>query len=209
MKKRILFTFFSFLLLTSIYAQEWKTVADKTAFMNRYATESAKINTIKSDLIQQKKLKSLKDPVVLKGFFYYKKENNIRMEYPSQNYAMIIKKEEIYIKEEKTGDKFKKVSNKTTHQINNLISRWMQGKGMDGTEFQAAVFENDKQFLLKLSPVVSSYKKMFTEVKIYVDKASYTADKVEMADKRGNNISYTYTNKVFNEPLKESLFKEN
>ena len=81
---RKLFIISILLLITNLSDAQhagYKPVTDMAAFKQDFTAASQKIQTIKSDFLQEKNLAMLSDKIVSKGKFWFKKNNLVRMEY--------------------------------------------------------------------------------------------------------------------------------
>ena len=82
-------------------ATEFTQVKDLKALEEKLNSNLEKINSIKSDFIQQKQLEYLDETIVSKGQFWFKKENQLRWAYDEPfEYVIILSNGKFIIKDE-------------------------------------------------------------------------------------------------------------
>lgn len=203
---------FSFLLpLFAAGQNNFSPCTDETAFRINYKEMSAKINTLKADFLQEKSISMLKDKLVSHGSFYFKKDSKVRMEFTQPfKYLFILNGNKIFI----TDSQNKKTqtnagSSKIFRKINQLISGTINGALLSGNDFDSRIFENNRQYLLELKPNIKEIREFFSQFKIYIDKQTYQVEKMEMIELSGDKTTITYSNRLLNIPLNDSLFTVN
>ena len=90
--------------------------------------------------------------------------------------------------------------------VNQIIIDCVQGTAIDSKEFHVKVFENDKQYLLAMSPVKKEMKDFFSNIHLYIDKADYSVSRMEMIEPNNDNTVFTFLNKKFNESIADTFF---
>lgn len=204
--------FFSLLLLVCFsnarsQAPGYKAIRDAETFRKNFAEASQKILSIQSDFVQVKHLAMLKDKVTSKGKFYYKKANKVRIEYASPfKYLMVLNNNQMMVKDEEKTSNYNTRSNKMMQSVNTIMLDCMRGTVYNNKEFQVQVFENGKEFLLQLLPTTSVMKKMFSRIEVYLDKTDFNVVRLNMVEQGGDNSLMTFTQRVMNPSLNETLF---
>lgn len=180
---------------------------DDAAFHAQFAAASQKINSLKSDFVQEKNISLLDDKIVSKGSFWFKKENSVRMEYhqPFQ-YLLIINGTNIYIKDSQKENKISTRSNKLFQQINQIIIDCVNGKALQGNEFTTRIFEGSTAYLAELTPVEKNMKNFFSHINMMIDKKNYSVSRIEMHEPSGDDTSIQFKNPQFNTALPDALF---
>jgi outer membrane lipoprotein-sorting protein len=202
--------FLAFILFSStVFAQhpDYTPVADTATFKQQFAAASQKVNTIKSDFIQEKNLSMLSEKITSKGKFWFKKDNMVRMEYnqPFQ-YLMILNKNDIYIKDGQKENKISTKSNKLFQQINQIMVDCVKGSAFSNKDFSVKVFQNNTGYLIEMSPINKTLKDMFKNINVVVDKKQYSVNSIEMLETSGDNTIITFVNKEINTNLPDALF---
>lgn len=194
---------------SSIIAQHagYSPVADTATFKQQFAAASQKINTIKSDFVQNKNLSMLSEKITSKGKFWFKKENMVRMEYTQPfQYLMILNKNDIYIKDGQKENRVSTKSNKLFQQINQIMVDCVRGTAFSNKDFSVKVFQNTSNYLIEMSPVNKTLKEMFKNINVTVDKKQYAVNAIEMLETSGDNTTIAFTNKEINTTVSDALF---
>lgn len=207
--KKVFSLLVGLLIIISSQAQPsgFKPVGDLTSFKNYFAQASTKITAIESDFSQVKNLAMIKDKMLSKGKFYYKKDKKVRIEYTSPyKYMMVINGNDMKVKDEQKTSNYNAKSNKMMQSINNVMMDCMRGTVYSNKEFATSVFENAKEYALVLTPVTSVMKKMFTRIEVFLDKSDYNVLRLNMVENGGDNSLMTFTNRQMNKNLSDGLF---
>src|SRR5580765_52399 len=147
----------------------YSLLSNTTAFREQFATASQKTNTIQSDFVQEKNLSMLSEKITSKGKFWFKKENQVRMEYNQPfKYLMILNNGKVYVKDAQKENTVSAASNKLFKQINNIIIDCMKGSALSNADFTSRVFENAQFFLVELTPAEKNLKEFFQHINIIV-----------------------------------------
>jgi outer membrane lipoprotein-sorting protein len=204
---------FLFLIITvsslTVKAQTagYTSVADLARFTEQYTTVAKKMETIKSDFVQEKNLSMLSEKITSKGKFWFKKENLLRMEYDKPfEYLMILNKDNIYIKDGKKESRVSVKSNKIFQQINKIIVGCVQGAILNNPDFKMKALENKNTYLVELAPVSTTLKEFFKDIDITIDKHDYSVTTIVMNENSGDNTTLHFTNRELNTPIPDALF---
>src|SRR6187455_2153910 len=131
--------------------------ADLAKFKEQFSLAAQKTTTIKSDFVQEKNLAMLSEKIVSKGKFWFKKENQVRMEYTSPfEYLMVINKDKVFIKEGEKQNTINTKSNKLFQQINKITVDCVQGNVLNNPDFKIRVFENKGSYLVEMAPTAKN-----------------------------------------------------
>lgn len=208
MRKLILSLLFT-IAFFSLNAQHpgYNAVTDTATFKHQFATASQKVNTIKSDFVQEKNLSMLSEKIISKGKFWFKKDNQVRMEYTQPfQYLMILNSSNIYIKDGQKENKISTKSNKLFQQINKIMVDCVKGSAFSNTDFSVKIFENKQAYLIELSPAAKTLKEIFKNINVLVDKKDYSVTTIEMHELSGDNTTINFINKEINTSLPDALF---
>jgi outer membrane lipoprotein-sorting protein len=191
---------------------EWKAtdftqVKDLKALEEKLNSNLEKINSIKSDFIQQKQLEYLDETIVSKGQFWFKKENQLRWAYDEPfEYVIILNSGKFIIKDESIVNVYDINSNQAFLEINNLIIGLVRGSLMEHAKFEIEAFENDTQYLVKLIPKDSNMRKVISNMEVYFDKKDLTVGKIIMHESESDFTVITFINTKLNEPIPDNIF---
>lgn len=202
----VLFVGFSFLAICQPPAG-YSVVKDLEGFKKRFAIASKLIKSIKCNFTQEKNLSILSETIKSKGVFMFMKQNKTRMEYISPfKYLIIINGEKVFIKDEQKTSTYSSKNNKMFENINKIMLDCVQGTALENKNFTSIVYENDKQYLLELSPKLKEFKDYFKKINVYIDKKDYSVNKLDMIDSSGDNTVITFSNKQFNNGVSDANF---
>ncbi len=200
---------FLFGIITNSFAQDktFKKITNIEEVKNKIAEYSNKTNSIKSDFIQEKHLEILETPLISKGKFFYKKENNIRWEYTEPlKYIIVIHKGKFIIKDETKVSEYDIESNKMFKEINNMIITSMKGEIINNKDFNSTFFENNKFYLARLKPNKKEIAGFISLIKIYFDKTDFSVSKVIMIESEQDYTQIVFKNKSVNTQLNKNIF---
>jgi outer membrane lipoprotein-sorting protein len=193
----------------SVQAQHagYTAVTDLTKFKAAFMEAAQKTTTIKSDFIQDKNMSMLAEKITSKGKFWFKKNNQVRMEYTDPfQYLMIINQDKVYIKDGAKENTISTKSNKLFQQINKITVDCVQGTALNNPDFATKVFENKGSYLVELTPVSKNLKDYFSTINIIIDKKDYSVASIEMNESSGDNTTIKFVNKEMNTILPDALF---
>jgi outer membrane lipoprotein-sorting protein len=149
----------------------------------------------------------LSEKIISKGKFWFKKENQVRMEYTNPfEYLMVINKDKVFIKDGQKQNTISTKSNKLFQQINKITVDCVQGNVLNNTDFTIRVFENKTTYLIEMSPMAKNLKDFFKTIIVTVDKKDYTVSNIEMDENSGDNTIIRFSNKEMNTNLPDALF---
>ena len=182
-------------------------MSDLTKFKEAFSAAAQKTNSIKSDFVQEKNLSMLSEKIVSKGKFWFKKENQVRMEYNTPfEYLMIINKDKVFIKDGQKQNTINTKSNKLFQQINKITVDCVQGNVLNNPDFKIRIFESKGAYLVELAPVPKNLKDFFKTINVIVDKKDYAVTNIEMNENSGDNTVIHFNNKEMNTNIPDALF---
>ncbi|MFL5763270.1 MAG: LolA family protein [Bacteroidia bacterium] len=208
MKKLItlLFTLFTLSAFSQVPAG-FKPVKDTTAFKQKMAAQSKLVNSLESDFTQEKYLSVMSEKIITKGHFQFKKVNMLRWEYTDPlKYIIAINKDKMFIKDNGKVTKYDINSNKMFKSINEMMVNTVQGNLLDNKDYKAKYYENDKFYLLELSPTQKGAKDFLKVIQLYINKSDYAVDKVKMIEPGDDYTSIDFTNRKTNQPIPDEKF---
>lgn len=206
--KHIIFLFLYLGVLITASAQNGFTlVKDEALVRQKFAEIPKKITSIKSSFVQEKNLSALSDKLISKGFFYFEKENKVRLEYTSPfKYLMVMNNGKMLIKDDAKTSKVDLRSNKIFQSVNRIMTDCVNGTALTNPDFSTKVFESSTQYKLEMTPIGKGMKDFFKVIYIFIEKKDYSASRLELHEKSADNTIITFQNKELNKPLVASLF---
>ncbi|RAW00151.1 outer membrane lipoprotein carrier protein LolA [Pseudochryseolinea flava] len=176
-------------------------------FKAQFKEASAKIQSVKSEFIQEKTLFALTENITSQGKFWFKRTNKVRLDYTTPfTYRMIINGDKVLVKDDHKENRINVRSNKLFQQINKIMLDCIQGTILDSKDFTSRVFENEKGYLLELSPVNKSLKDFFRNIVLVIEKKDYSVRSMSLNEPSGDKTVITFTNKSLNTQLQDEIF---
>ncbi|MBL7889888.1 MAG: outer membrane lipoprotein carrier protein LolA [Bacteroidetes bacterium] len=207
---KFLFVIIFFLLSISISAQVpagYKPVKDTAAFKQQMQAQSKLVNTIESDFTQEKYLSVMSEKIITKGHFLFKKVNMLRWEYTDPlKYLIAINKDKMFIKDNGKVSKYDINSNKMFKSINEMMVNTVQGNLLNNKDYKAKYYENEKFYLLELSPLQKGAKDFLKVIQLYIDKKDYAVVKVKMIEPSDDYTMIDFSNRKTNQPIGDEKF---
>ena len=188
----------------------YSAMVNDAAFKSNFSIATQKVSTIKSDFTQEKELSLLADKISSKGKFWFKKNNQVRMEYTSPyQYLMVINKDRVFVKDRLKESKINTRSNKMFQQINRVMIDCMQGTVFSNPDFSTRLFENKSAVLIEMTPLTKGLKEMFSHIILVVEKKDFSVVSIRMNEASGDNTTIRFINKEQNVQLPDNLFSVN
>ncbi|MGI4862382.1 MAG: LolA family protein [Janthinobacterium lividum] len=206
---KFLFTLLALLAAFSSLAQPkgYRAVTNASAFRTNYAKAAASTQSIKSSFHQEKNLSMLSEKINSEGLFYFKKNNQVRMEYTKPyKYLLVINGDKILIQDQQKRKVYSAGDNKLFKVINNVIVDCVQGKALDSKDFQVKIYESDKGYCLDLVPQAKEMHKLFTTIRLFIGKDDFSIDQLEMHESMGDTTLITFVNKQLNTAISDEVF---
>ncbi len=207
--KIILSIFLTISFLGNVFAQysDFNIVKNTKEISEKISSYSKKINTLKSDFVQEKHLSILEQPIVSKGDFLYKKQNKILWRYNQPvNYTIIINNNKFYIKDQSKLSTYDIKSNPVFKQINNMIVSSINGDIVNNKNFKINFYENKTQYLAVLEPVDDNVKKMIKSIEMYFNKTDLFVEKLKMVENKTDFTLIKFKNKQQNINIPDADF---
>ena len=185
----------------------FKPVVDLAEFKKTFATESARVLTITSDFKQEKNLSALTEKITSTGKFWFKRNNRVRIEYLKPfSYLMIMNADKIHVRDNQKENTMNVKSNKVFQQVNRIMIDCVQGTILESKDFSTKVFENEKIYLLEMTPLSKSLRDFFQTIVLRVDKRDYSVNAIEMNEPGGDQTIISFQNKKLNEQVADAVF---
>jgi outer membrane lipoprotein-sorting protein len=179
-------------------AQEVKQVFDQI----RQAS-----NTIDADFVQEKKVDILEHVIVSKGKFVFKQKNNLRLEYTSPSYYLVVMAAgKMLIKD---GDKKTKIDSKGSKmfsQIQNVMTGILGGQISDNKDFKYELYKSENNYKIRLFPQTGAIKDLLKEVEFITQKVSLKALSMTMYERSGDETIMKFKNVKMNVPIDDKVF---
>ena len=205
------FLFFALMLTSGLSAQNTKdfsVVQDAKTLKAAIQKVSENTQSIQSDFIQEKHLTMLEEVLVSKGRFLFRKENDVRWEYLSPiDYTIVIYNGKFSIQNGEKLSEFDIGSNPLFQQINKMIVTAIRGDFVDNPDFTASFFENEKQYLVKLTPQNEQVAKMLAVIEIYFNRSDLAVEQVRFMEPGEDYTKIVFKNRKVNTPISDQQFE--
>ena len=185
----------------------YKTLKDTVSFIQKMNEHSKGIKTMESDFEQEKYLSVMSEKIVSKGHFCYKTSNRLRWEYLSPfQYLIVINNSKMQIKDNGKIKKYDMNSNKIFKGINEMMMSVIQGTLFNNKDYSVQYYENDKSFLLSLTPKQKTTREFLKTIQLFIGKSDYSVHKVSMIEPGGDYTHLNFSNRKTNEPITDDKF---
>src|SRR5690606_14819397 len=101
----------------------------------------------------EKNMSLLAEKIISRGKFWFRKNNQARMEYTQPfEYLMIINNDNVLVRDGQKENRMSARSNKLFQQINRITIDCVQGKFLNNKDIGNRIFENNSVYLVELTP---------------------------------------------------------
>ncbi|MFT3739402.1 MAG: outer membrane lipoprotein carrier protein LolA [Breznakibacter sp.] len=168
---------------------------------------SAKITSITSAFVQEKKMEYLDEVIVSKGKFWYKRESKLRWQYNEPyEYIIAIKDGKFSIKDNGRVKVFDVNSNQAFKELNDLILNIAQGNLVKDNRFDIEAYEDKTSYFLKLTPKDANMKKFIRQTEVYLLKEDLAVTKVVMRESDTDFTVISFINRKLNDEVSDTVF---
>jgi len=193
--------------LPSLAQHGFTAVSDLAEFKKKFADEGKKVHFIQSSFKQEKNLSALQEKIVSNGKFWFAREKKVRIEYLKPfHYLLIINGEQMVIRDDQKENRVSTHSNKLFQQINRILVDCVNGAILENKDFSPRVFQNEKMYLLEMSPTSKTLKDFFETISVELDKKDWSVTSITLREPGGDNTVIHFFDKVINEELNDALF---
>lgn len=203
----ILFLFIAPVTVLAQIPTGFKLLKDTTAFKQKMQEQSKLISSMESNFTQEKYLSVMSEKIITKGHFYFKKVNMLRWEYTDPyKYVIAINKDKMFIKDKDKITRYDINSNKMFKSINEMMINTVQGNLLNNKDYKPAYFENEKNYLVELTPVQKAAKDFLKNIYLYIDKTDYAVVKVKLTEPGDDYTTIDFADRKTNQPIADEKF---
>jgi len=185
----------------------YHAVSNLDTFKQRFKTESSKVLSIESSFVQDKVLTALTEKITSNGKFWFKRSNKVRIEYVSPfAYTMIMNGDKLLLRDGQKENRVNVKSNKLFQQVNRIVLDCVQGTILDSKDFSVRYFENDKTFLMELTPKTKIMLEFFQTIVLKVDSKNFSVNSIEMIEQTGDRTTISFLDKKINTQFADAVF---
>lgn len=203
--KVILFLFLT--LSMSIKAQD--VLENPEVWVKKISVETAKIHSLHSDFKQQKVISFLTTPILSKGNFWFKQENQIRWEYSTPYpYTIIMKNGILTIKDDGQESTTDLSSNVMFEQLSSLIAGSIQGKLLSqDDDYQKEFYETENNIIVRFLPQNEQLQAYLRYIEIHFNKLSLQVEELVMMEPGEDYTQIQFINSEINLEIEEGVFE--
>jgi outer membrane lipoprotein-sorting protein len=181
------------------------SATEKAAFEQKMVEQSKKIQTLQCHFVQEKTSTLVVDKSVAKGILLYQSPSALRWEYTEPTASTLIlngKNAELL---DKSG---KKQGNAAVlKQLGGIIISMINGEGLrQNKQFSTKVFEDEKDFIVILTPVQKRIKEFYKSIELKINKNSYLASYITMNEKSDDKTVIALNGIKLNETIDNDKF---
>lgn len=198
------------LMVQSVFSQaneSFSPVNNSSVINNKVAQNSADMQTLQADFVQEKHMDFLQMDIISKGKFWFRKENQLRWQYTNPYaYTIVINNGKISIDDEGRESEFNVDGNKIFEQVNNIIVTAVSGNIMDDNQYKTTVLENDNFYKIILNPKNSDVQQVIKEMQLFLGKSTLQIEQVKMIEPTDDYTLISFKNQIINEPISAGTF---
>lgn len=193
--------------MVSAQNEGFKPVTNTAEVEQTLIQASAKMKSLSSDFVQQKKLEYLETTIESNGKFWFKDGTKLRWEYTSPfEYIIVANNGKFMIKDEEKTSVYDTKSNKAFEELNQILISTVNGTLIRSGKFKVNIKENASAYLVELEPENEQMKLVLKNIHLYFSKTDYTVYKVKMIESAQDYTIITFSNKKINSQIPESIF---
>lgn len=194
----------------SVYSQEYGTTIDPSkGFSQKLKEAGDNTQTIFCNFTQVKSLAILAKPNQSAGKFYFKKEQNICLDYSTPKGNLIVMsggKFKIVVDGKKTVVDMK--SNPMMRQMGTMLTACMTGDLTQfGSDSKTEYYETPSTYTVVISPINKKVKKYLKNIVLIFDKKDLTLNSMTMHENETDYTRYEFSDKKVNSPVEIDKFK--
>lgn len=191
----------------TMLAQTNVSIKDIESLRSKLAQASKNMSTMQSTFTQEKFMSVMTQKIQSKGFFYFKKDAQVRWEYTEPyKYIIVLSDGKIQIKDEKKISSYDMSANKSFKQINDIMVQLVQGNVLNNPAYSIKYFDAGTNYLLDMTPMDKKLKAMFKSIQLYFDKTSFEVASFKMNENNGDYTTIKFANRKQNKPIDASTF---
>ena len=168
----------------------------------------SKVTSIKTNFVQQKKMKILSRPIVSKGRFFYRAPGDLRWEYDSPIRSVLLLNEGNVERFTWRDGKYSRDAGGSLEGLRFVlqdISGWLAGDFVSSTTFTAELKHGSPDRIV-LSPRDESFTKFIQRVELTLAPTPGVLRSVEIVESQENSTYIEFQNVETNLPFGEGLF---
>lgn len=177
-------------------------------FKERLEKETAAVNSIESDFIQEKYLDIFNEKIISKGRFYYKKQDKIRMDYTEpMPYQIVINGQKLKIVSEGKTNIITLGNNPVMQQMKSMLAASMTGNLENlSSDYMPAYYETGDSYIIHIQPRSETVRSYIREIRITLDKTDMSVRILRLSETEKDYTEYHFINRKHNQSISDELF---
>jgi outer membrane lipoprotein-sorting protein len=90
--------------------------------------------------------------------------------------------------------------------INEMMVNTVQGNLLNNKDYKATYYENEKNYLVELTPVQKAAKDFLKNIYLYIDKTDYAVIKVKLTEPGDDYTTIDFTDRKSNQLIADEKF---
>ncbi len=175
--------------------------------INKVDAKTATIQTLEARFKQRKEVSLIKEPVVMEGTFYYRRQSGFKFVFdPQYDMVIVITNEETVSlsAKAKRADRVK-MKKRNGRIVERLLSDKLKSISENFVVEKLVNGEHPNGHHLRLTPTKRRVKKRLAEVQIWIDE-HYLMYRIEGVMKDGDTFGLTLQDPKLNEPIPAEFF---
>ena len=192
---------------------DFKKLSDSeiTAFDNKLKSRSQSTETLIADFRQEKSMEMLKNKMVSKGVFKYKREDKIAFLYSQPMvYHMIINGQKLRILSNGKNQIIDLKNNPVMREVRSLIAASFLGNlSQVGATYKINYFGNKNGIVVVVVPQSKQLSSVITRITIYFKGSDAEIERLKIEEGSGSVTEYIFTNQRINTDITDEDFRIN
>jgi len=131
----------------------------------------------------------------------------VRIEYVTPfAYTMIMNGDKLLLRDGQKENRVNVKSNKLFQQVNRIVLDCVQGTILESKDFSVRYFENEKIFLMELTPTSKVLLEFFQTIILKVDNKDFSVNSIEMIEQTGDKTTISFLDKKINTQFADAVF---
>lgn len=208
MPKNIFFLLFVFVGFSAFSQESGMTSSEINSFKQKVTAESQNTKTIKTDFVQYKHMDFLSEDVKTSGKMVFQTPNFVRWEYTNPyQYSVIFKEDELLINDGGKKSSVNMGSSKLFKKLNELIVNSVKGDMFHNADFNVEFFKSPAYYKAVFTSKDKKIKEFIASFELFFSKENAEVMEVKMIEPSQDYTRIEFKNRVLNQPVDASVFR--
>lgn len=177
-------------------------------FYNELAIRSKDIASVTADFVQSKYINLVKETVISKGVFYYKKSGNVRFDYTSPKIMSIIMNPyKLYIVSAGKETMFKLDKQKGLSDLARVMGACISGdlNAIPNTYKWLYKPTADRHSIIILPKSIDKFC-LYSKIELFLNESDFSLDEIILYEKSNDYTIYRFSNIILNRNISKKIF---